>query len=618
MKKREYIIIIIQVVVLILIINSLFLHYKMLRFTYIDKTDVSISFVSGDSIVSFIDWLNQEDLAAVKTFNRSDKEMDIYLSNLTYSSDIRMINGRIPANEEYLSDIKHNDPKQCGLIRPLLPNYSVRIYELKECISIDVYEMYTINTDDENILRRMQSELSKKGVSINLSSDQIRVSNLVALISTYSKYQIILTMLFFLSVILTFISIIAIEHDYKAKRKAVKTGLVYKCAIMISIFMLTTTFMCTLSYLPTVYNEYKTAAYNNKQFQPLKNIYRLGINDIGEASSLEFEVELYEPALKLYNYLSENNTAFFADADYLKAIEYYNADVPLNGLVNDGYRTHITVGANYFKRNPINTIKGNSVLDEIVLSDNTLNVIVPEKYTALSDELEQYFLELFDFRKNQIYNNVYQDIDPENSYNASSDPLKVNMIYTKNDQSYFLFSPIICKNSGNSITDPVVVVFTNNVHPSSMLSKMTRCFYFEYNDEKSINDYLYGITETQNFVYPISISNEALESLNVNRYNFIYCICILLTLALNYSSVSSVLKENINYHTCEDGSIRNSIAGGVILFILSLISMIVYNLIIYRVLRRFTMRLSVEMFILMVIIIMLYSIIPARRHSSNS
>ena len=596
MKKGLRIILLIQIFILVILTINVFSRYKYLRFFFINKTSLPISFESDDAVNGFLDWLKHEKLAVIKTYAKSEKSLTMYISDLSYSSDIQLINGTIPINGQYISDTKNNDIDQCGLIKPLIKHYSTRIYEFKECMRYGVEEIYTINTTNDAILKKMQRELSGKGVSIigKMESDSMKQSAFLTLITSYNKYQILLFMMFFLSLFFSIFSciILQIDHIRKAKEKNdFRIG--YKAILMIFMLFTNMLFVFNIPFFLKISDSYITDSHNYKLLEPLDSIYRIALNDVG-AFSLSHESELFEPIERLYKYLSDKNNAFFMNAENIKSIEYFDADIPLNGLITDGFQTYIQVSPNYFNLNPIYTTNGAKVTDKIEISDNTLNVIVPEKFFVLSDKLEKELLEAFDFRKNQIYNNVFRTVDTEHKYQITTEPLKINFIYVKNDQSYYTYSPMISKENENSIIDPVVVVDTNNTHPSNILNAMTTCFYFEYNNELPVNDYLRSLTGIDNFVYAISISREEKKNVDNLRNNLLYCLLTLIALGYAYSVLLIILNNNLFLNSCKKTSIKTYITRITVLMMPSILSIIICKAVLVGVLRRFNMSLSAK------------------------
>lgn len=97
---------------------------------------------------------------------------------------------------------------------------------------------------------------------------------------------------------------------------------------------------------------------------------------------------------------------------------------------------------------------------------NVLNVIVPEKYLNQKDAVEKYYID--------SYKRRYYTENKENEANGlpliSSDKLKVNFIYVKNNQKYFSYNPEASIQTNNYIIDPVVEIVNSNNYDKSWYS----------------------------------------------------------------------------------------------------------------------------------------------------
>nr|WP_304975991.1 hypothetical protein [uncultured Acetatifactor sp.] len=144
---------------------------------------------------------------------------------------------------------------------------------------------------------------------------------------------------------------------------------------------------------------------------------------------------------------------------------------------------------------------------ELVYADNVLNLLVPESLSSIHDALNERFLDYFMFYRFEIYDRIYSAA-PNDSWNPNrQEELEIHMIPVKTGQSYFTFSPDIRQSDGNRILDPVVVVDTDNLHPTSTFTRTSRCLYFQYSDgqDMDITDYLAEIVGMDGFVFAGSV-----------------------------------------------------------------------------------------------------------------
>ena len=261
-------------------------------------------------------------------------------------------------------------------------------------------------------------------------------------------------------------------------------------------------FLLAIAYLGVLCKQFFIEKQNLQGWKKSEDIYQLSMNYIGQ-DDLRLEVELTKRIEKLYQYLSQENNAFFMDSVNIQGLEVFGIDCPVDGLdTEEGFETYIAVSPNYFKFNPIVTSENEPVENKIVYADNVLNLLVPENLSHIHEELTECYLDKFNFYRFVVYDSIYSEFEND-TWNPSRQELIVNIIPVKNDQLYFTFSPDVRQNSGNKILDPVVVVYTDNVHPSNTFYMASRCLFFQYDNsqKRKVDDYLAQIVEMDGFVY---------------------------------------------------------------------------------------------------------------------
>jgi len=260
---------------------------------------------------------------------------------------------------------------------------------------------------------------------------------------------------------------------------------------------------------------------------------------------------LQDKITNLYQHLTANNNAFFMDADDIYAMEVSRVDYPLTGLVTNGFSTHITVSPNYFQFNPILTSEDIHVEQELIYADNVLNILVPESLSSIYDEINERFLDYFDFYRFRIYENVYGNTSNDSWNPSMQKDLEIHIIPVKTGQLYFTLSPNIRRDDGNKILDPVVVVYTDNFHPSSTFTKMSRCFYFQYDDsnEMTPDDYLAKIVGMNDFVFANSVWKDVSDRVSKLQGNYFTTIFLAIFIIIGYFVTNFNLIENYFMHT---------------------------------------------------------------------
>lgn len=314
------------------------------------------------------------------------------------------------------------------------------------------------------------------------------------------------------------------------------------CVKLVSALLL----IMAITFLVALYEQFTTEKNNMQSWIDTKDIYKVSMNDVGQGSDLNVEVELHKKVTSLYRYLIAENSAFFMDADDIYAMEVYGVNYPLTGLVTNGYSTHITVSPNYFRFNPIFTSEGTPVEQELIYSDNVLNLLVPESLSSIYDELNEQFLDYFDFYRFRVYERIYSDASNDLWNPSRQEELEINIISVKTGQMYFTFSPDIRQDTGNKILDPVVVVYTDNFHPSSTFTKASRCLYFQYDDSQdtSPNDYLAEIVGMDGFVFVSSVWKDVAGRVSQLQRNYFATAFLAIFIICGYLVTSFSLFSN--------------------------------------------------------------------------
>lgn len=192
---------------------------------------------------------------------------------------------------------------------------------------------------------------------------------------------------------------------------------------------------------------------------------------------------------EMFAQLEEHCGAFVADAYNYQDIDGQGTPLyTMNGMdcpaeISPNGQC-IRVSKNYFRLNPIASAGGQDVTEQLVWDDRTLNVLVPEKYKAQEDALVRAHRAHFYFEK----------VTAENDYNSMAgnpqrlglleEDLRVNVIYVKDGQSYALYREDC---AGGSVTDPVVEVYTGNIHCSYAFSFLSQWAYLP-SDQPSAQD----------------------------------------------------------------------------------------------------------------------------------
>lgn len=202
-------------------------------------------------------------------------------------------------------------------------------------------------------------------------------------------------------------------------------------------------------------------------------------------------MEIAERSAELIPLLEENANAFVMEAYNYQTIDDNGTQLyEMNGLdypVEIDPAGHcIRVSKNYFQFNPIET-DGSNLVEQIIYDDFTLNILVPEKYIDMEEQIIAAYREQFYFEKVQATNDYNEMAGIEKVLDISKEKLNINIIYVKDGQSYFSFRSDIASTTDNRIVDPIVMIYISNIHCNYAHSFVSQWLYF-YSDEENTED----------------------------------------------------------------------------------------------------------------------------------
>lgn len=216
-----------------------------------------------------------------------------------------------------------------------------------------------------------------------------------------------------------------------------------------------------------------------------KNIYATEVMYTAENDGAAAYMEIATQSNTLFHLLEQHRDGFVMDAYNYQEIDengtllYTQNDLSLP-VELDPAGHHIRESPNYFKFNPVETVSEDPIENQIIWEDNTLNILVPEKHKLSENEIIAEYLELFYFEKIEV-DNIYPEDMGQPLLKDSMQDLKINIIYVKDGQEYFTFRTDLARTTNNSITDPIVSIYTGNIHSSYIHSFMSQFVYFYTN-----------------------------------------------------------------------------------------------------------------------------------------
>lgn len=234
---------------------------------------------------------------------------------------------------------------------------------------------------------------------------------------------------------------------------------------------------------------------NATGWEKYKNFYSTAVKYSGEDESKKKYLEIAEKSALLFPALEEKANAFVMEAYNYQSID--ENGTPLYEQNNLSYPVEIApngcsirVSKNYFKYNPIYTADGSDLVERIVYDDLTLNMLVPEKYKNMEEQIIDAYLENFYFEKVTATNDYNEMAGIDDVLDVSKNDLKINIIYVKDNQKYFTFRNDCAVMTENTVVDPVVQIYTSNIHCNYAHSILTQwCFFYS---EKESPDEVYN------------------------------------------------------------------------------------------------------------------------------
>lgn len=239
--------------------------------------------------------------------------------------------------------------------------------------------------------------------------------------------------------------------------------------------------------------EVPTSAASKGTAQEQCHIYTTQVQYTGEDDPVQY-LEIAARSAHLLAELEDKAGAFVADFYNYQAMD--DAGTPLytmNGMQFaeeiDPNRHCIRVSRNYFAHNPIETADDSNLTEQFVYDDLTLNLLVPEKYQDMEEDIVAAHRERFYFEKVEAENSYNQEAGISDRMNIAKEDLKINIIYVKDGQDYFSFRSDCAPQTGCHVEDPVVQIYTGNIHCNYAHSFMSQWVYIPSEAESAEEAY---------------------------------------------------------------------------------------------------------------------------------
>ena len=239
--------------------------------------------------------------------------------------------------------------------------------------------------------------------------------------------------------------------------------------------------------------EVPTSAASKGTAQEQCHIYTTQVQYTGEDDPVQY-LEIAARSAHLLAELEDKAGAFVADFYNYQAMD--DAGTPLytmNGMQFaeeiDPNGHCIRVSRNYFAHIPIETADDSNLTEQFVYDDLTLNLLVPEKYQDMEEDIVAAHRERFYFEKVEAENSYNQEAGISDRMNIAKEDLKINIIYVKDGQDYFSFRSDCAPQTGCHVEDPVVQIYTGNIHCNYAHSFMSQWVYIPSEAESAEEAY---------------------------------------------------------------------------------------------------------------------------------
>ena len=239
--------------------------------------------------------------------------------------------------------------------------------------------------------------------------------------------------------------------------------------------------------------EVPTSAASKGTAQEQCHIYTTQVQYTGEDDPVQY-LEIAARSAHLLAELEDKAGAFVADFYNYQAMD--DAGTPLytmNGMQFaeeiDPNGHCIRVSRNYFAHNPIETADDSNLTEQFVYDDLTLNLLVPEKYQDMEEDIVAAHRERFYFEKVEAENSYNQEAGISDRMNIAKEDLKINIIYVKDGQDYSSFRSDCAPQTGCHVEDPVVQIYTGNIHCNYAHSFMSQWVYIPSEAESAEEAY---------------------------------------------------------------------------------------------------------------------------------
>lgn len=132
MKKTILLFFIMQLTAFTILGATLFFRYRYLDLFYRNVSYIDVLVSDNEAFDAFLSWIKERNITASRVSVSPDNNITLHLSDLTCNNELKLLEGRLPLQGEFVSDIDTGISEQSGTIKKILPKYNFKIYGLYE------------------------------------------------------------------------------------------------------------------------------------------------------------------------------------------------------------------------------------------------------------------------------------------------------------------------------------------------------------------------------------------------------------------------------------------------------------------------------------------------------
>ena len=217
-----------------------------------------------------------------------------------------------------------------------------------------------------------------------------------------------------------------------------------------------------------------------RNWEQTQNIFRTSLSPGRESTMHDLRAmrELNDRLFRFYQLMDLEHQAFTI---------YPHQIIHIEGVI---------INENYLDVNPIKDLNGLDIRDQLVQDKYTINLLVPEQFKHLENEIIEAYRNEFYFQKIYIQNMFNEEIGEPLIEGITMDDLSVYVIYTEEGQSYFSFNRFH-GGQNNTFYDPIAVIFPlEHVDTSLVAALVANTLYFHAVSDEAFETISPAITES--------------------------------------------------------------------------------------------------------------------------